>query len=264
MNYVERHFGDWARDTAHLSMLEDGAYNRLCDLYYTREEPLPIDLDACCRLARATSKNERAAVSSVLREFFTKTDDGWRHKRCDAEIERYQIKTLKARASAQKRWTHTEPHSEGNANASADAMRTHSEGNAPKHQTPNTNTQTPRKRKEGRGTRAVMVGSAELEADGLPPELAAEWLEHRRRKGAHLTPAGWKGIKAEAEKAGISPADAVRKALARGWIGFEAAWVSNGNGVMPLRRMTGSEKVREAEAMLFVGNDETDRVQALR
>ena len=89
MNYVERHFGDWARDTAHLSMLEDGAYNRLCDLYYVRETPLPEDFSACCRLARATSKPERDAVAVVLKEFFRSTQDGWRHKRCDAEIERY-------------------------------------------------------------------------------------------------------------------------------------------------------------------------------
>jgi uncharacterized protein YdaU (DUF1376 family) len=90
LNYVERHFGDWAKDTAHLSMLEDGAYNRLCDLYYVRETPLPADLAACCRLVRATSKQERAAVASVLQEFFVLTPAGWAHKRCDEEIERFR------------------------------------------------------------------------------------------------------------------------------------------------------------------------------
>lgn len=134
MNYVERHFGDWARDTAHLSMLEDGAYNRLVDLYYVREQALPKDLTACCRLVRAQSKQEREAVKSVLAEFFVLTDEGWRHKRCDSEISRFRNKSSKASASAKARWDAERTHSEGNANASSHdesgAMRSHSEGNA--------------------------------------------------------------------------------------------------------------------------------------
>jgi uncharacterized protein YdaU (DUF1376 family) len=100
VNYVERHFGDWARDTVHLSMLEDGAYNRLCDLYYVREAPLPAEVAACCRLARATSTTERGAVKSVLAEFFELTADGWRHKRCDLEIERFRSRSDKAKGAA--------------------------------------------------------------------------------------------------------------------------------------------------------------------
>src|SRR4051812_13414084 len=107
-------------------MLEDGAYNRLCDLYYVREVPLPADLQACHRLARAMSKLERDAINAVLREFFELTEDGWRHKRCDQEIERFRAKSGKASASARKRWD------KPNAGPTADAtaMRTHDEGNA--------------------------------------------------------------------------------------------------------------------------------------
>lgn len=136
MNYVERHFGDWARDTVHLSMLEDGAYNRLVDLYYVREAPLPAEVAACCRLARAVTKPERDAVKSVLAEFFELTPEGWRHKRCESEIERFRSKSGKASASARARWGAPKPQSGGNANAhpnadanaSTDAMRTHSDG----------------------------------------------------------------------------------------------------------------------------------------
>jgi uncharacterized protein YdaU (DUF1376 family) len=128
MNYVERHFGDWARDTAHLSMLEEGAYNRLVDLYYVRETPLPIDLTACCRLARAMTASERAAVKSVLAEFFDQTDDGWTHKRCDREIDRFRTKSGKASASAKARWgappnADAKPDAPAHANASAKAVR---------------------------------------------------------------------------------------------------------------------------------------------
>jgi uncharacterized protein YdaU (DUF1376 family) len=136
LNYYEHHLGDYMRDTAHLSMVEDCAYRRLLDAYYGREKPLPADLRDCCKLARATSKGERDAVAYVLREFFQLAEDGHHQGRADAEIERFKDKQRKAKASADARWSQRETQSEGNANASTDAMRTHmrtqSEGNAPR------------------------------------------------------------------------------------------------------------------------------------
>lgn len=86
MNFYAHHLGDYASDTAHLSMLEDGAYRRLLDIYYKQERPLPIEVAQVQRLARAQSKEERRAVEQVLREFFHETAEGWRHRRCDEEI----------------------------------------------------------------------------------------------------------------------------------------------------------------------------------
>ncbi|MRT30797.1 YdaU family protein [Herbaspirillum sp. CAH-3] len=141
MNYYERHLGDYIKDTVSLSMLEDGAYNRLIDQAYQTEEPLPLDVKEVYRMARATSGPERKAVDYVLGKFWTRTDDGYVQKRIQAEIERFQDKQRKAKASADARWNK----SKGNANASeshdANGMRTHSEGNA--HQTPDTRHQTP-------------------------------------------------------------------------------------------------------------------------
>jgi uncharacterized protein YdaU (DUF1376 family) len=130
LNFYPRHIGDYLKDTAHLSLLEHGVYGRLLDVYYTRETPIP-DADVY-RLVGARTKEERGAVETVLNEFFDLSDAVWSHKRCDAEIERYHDKQGKAKASAEKRWSHTER----NANASPDAMRTHSDGNAPNNQEP--------------------------------------------------------------------------------------------------------------------------------
>lgn len=138
MNFYEHHLGDYVRDTAHLSMLEDGAYRRLLDAYYIKEVPIPAALRDAFRLARAQSKPERDAVQTVLGEFFEETPEGWRHKRCDAEIVRFQEKRRKAQNSANARWGAQQSQSERNANASqkadanayADAMRTQCEGNA--------------------------------------------------------------------------------------------------------------------------------------
>ena len=70
--------------------------------------------------------------------------------------------------------------------------------------------------------------------DGLAADLAAEYLAMRERKRARLTARAWAGVAAEIRKAGLSLDDGIAKALARGWVGFEAAWVASdatGRGV---------------------------------
>lgn len=89
MNYYERHIGDYIRDTVSLTMLEDGAYNRLLDQYYQSERPLPADKKEIYRLARANSAAERKAVDYVLQRYFEATDEGYRQKRCDEVIEEF-------------------------------------------------------------------------------------------------------------------------------------------------------------------------------
>lgn len=86
MNYFELHIGDLTEATAHLSMLEDGAYGRLLRKYYATERPLPADVKQVQRLVGARSEEERQAVETVLHEFFELQDDGWHQSRCDAEI----------------------------------------------------------------------------------------------------------------------------------------------------------------------------------
>ena len=84
VNYFPFHIGDYAAHTRHLSLLEDLAYRRLIDLYYTREAALPIDAAQTARLI--AMRDQVAEVEVVLNEFFTATADGWIHARCDDEI----------------------------------------------------------------------------------------------------------------------------------------------------------------------------------
>jgi len=99
MNYFPFHVGDYMAHTAHLEPLEDLAYRRLLDLYYLRESPLPADVAELARLIRLRSSVQE--IEAVLGEFFSLTDEGWSHVRCDAEISKMQDKQQKARASAQ-------------------------------------------------------------------------------------------------------------------------------------------------------------------
>ena len=100
MNYYERHLGDYARDTGHLSMLEHGAYGLLLDRYYATEAPIPAA--QAYRIARATSKQERAAVDAVLAEFFRLVDGSWTNARADAEIAKAQTKINAARENGRR------------------------------------------------------------------------------------------------------------------------------------------------------------------
>lgn len=64
----------------------------------------------------------------------------------------------------------------------------------------------------------------DLVSEGVDRQHASDWLKVRRAKKAPLTTTAWDGLKAEAEKAGITPAEAVRIAAGESWQGFKAAW----------------------------------------
>lgn len=87
MNYYSFHIGDYAVHTRHLSPMEDLAYRRLLDLYYTREGALPPDTLVIARLLGM--KDHYPEVENVLCEFFLQNEDGWSHERCDEEIAKY-------------------------------------------------------------------------------------------------------------------------------------------------------------------------------
>lgn len=102
MRHFAHNIGDYAAATAHLTFLEDAAYHRLLRRYYQDEKPLPVDPAECQRLVGARSKEEKAAVRTVLQEFFTLGDDGWHQSRADREIETYHAKAEAARANGTK------------------------------------------------------------------------------------------------------------------------------------------------------------------
>ena len=165
MNYYEHHIGDYAEATAHLTFIEDATYSRLIRKYYATEKPVPMDVKLVQRLINARLKEEKNAVVSVLNEFFTLTDDGWRQERCDHEIARFKDKQLKARRSAEGRWQplpSDEPQPEISPNIgcvrNANAMRTHCSPDT-KHQSPVTKLHTPDKQNNGSEEEKIPQGS---------------------------------------------------------------------------------------------------------
>ena len=99
MHYYPKNIGDYRRDTINLSLLEHGVYTTLIDHYTLNEEPISLDhLDVCWTIGARTD-NEKTAVCLILSKFFIKTDEGYRHKRCDEEIAKYHAKSNKAKES---------------------------------------------------------------------------------------------------------------------------------------------------------------------
>lgn len=84
---------------------------------------------------------------------------------------------------------------------------------------------TPRKR--GKSNSAPGLTVIDLQARGVPHDVATEFLAIRNRKRAPLTELALAGIQREADKAGLPLGEALRKCVERGWQGFDAGWVQN-------------------------------------
>jgi uncharacterized protein YdaU (DUF1376 family) len=85
VNFYKHHIGDYAKKTAHLTVLEHGAYLLMLHAYYGTEKPLPFGRDLY-RICRAFGKKERAAVDKVAAQFWTRTNVGFVNGRAFYEI----------------------------------------------------------------------------------------------------------------------------------------------------------------------------------
>lgn len=135
MNYYERHLGDYAKDTAHLTMLEHGAYSLLLDRYYSTEVGIPQE--QAHRVARARTKDEKQAVDTVLAEFFTLVDGAWINRRCDEEIEKARVRIAAAQENGKKGGRPKKP-KETQEKPGGFSVGSDSETQQKAHQTPDT------------------------------------------------------------------------------------------------------------------------------
>lgn len=73
---------------------------------------------------------------------------------------------------------------------------------------------------------APTVPPDDLVAVGFDASTAAEFIAHKQRLKAPLTPRAWADHLHEAEKAGMTPQAAAEKVMAKGWKGFDASYVA--------------------------------------
>lgn len=182
MNYYERHLGDYSKDTAHLTMIEHGAYGLLLDRYYGTEQGIPAD--QVHRIARARTREEKQAVDVVLDEFFQLVDGLWVNKRAEEEIAKAHVKIHAAKENGKKGGRPKKPKS-GSENETQDKptglfVGSENETQQKAHQAPSTKHHTPE------GLQAASVDQ--------PPSAAADPIHGRaielttmlRKRGAAL------------------------------------------------------------------------------
>ena len=91
MNWFKFYLGDYARKTAHLSLLKHGAYLVLLQHYYAILEPFENKPETWFRITRSVTQEETQAVTEVVNEFFPLKSDGLRHnKRADEECKAWK------------------------------------------------------------------------------------------------------------------------------------------------------------------------------
>jgi uncharacterized protein YdaU (DUF1376 family) len=259
VNYYPFHIGDYASATRHLTWDEDAAYRRLLDVYYTLEKPIPAD--KAYRLAVAVSKAQREAVDTVLGEFFTQTPEGWRHERCEDELDAMRVKQAAQEAKDAHETDRMRRYRERRAGM-FEALRAfnvvpawdvpmkelqrlvdahcNTTGNGPATDlqrvqvvsgdapataistNTNTNTNTGIKKKSA----SALSPPADIERPSdVDAQVWADWLHLRKTKKAPVTATVLAGAQGEAAKAGMALEDFLRAWCRRGSQGLEASWL---------------------------------------
>lgn len=196
MNYYPFHIGDYISHTSHLTDAEDLAYRRMIDLYYQSEQPF-LDAEFVARRVKSTPE----IVSVLLSEYFVKSEDGWRNKRADEEIEKYHAKAESARnANKAKLAKKSELKSELKSEPKQDA----------------TNNQEPITKNHIKDITPV----------GVSDSVFNDYLKIRKAQKKPWTPTAQKLMENEANKANLTLQDAMEICCARGWVGFKAEWAS--------------------------------------
>jgi uncharacterized protein YdaU (DUF1376 family) len=201
MHYFQFEIKEWVSNTAHLTLEEEAVYLRLINFYYDSEKAIPDDLEWLSRKLRI---NKAELTKSILHEFFTLSDEGYIHDRCDVEIARYRAKSEQAskagKASAQLR-----------ANARSTPVQ------RPSNQSLIINQESLIINKD----KAPKVATPE----GVSDSVFKDYMEVRKAKKAKWTPTVLNGLLREAKKAGKTLEQAMVICCERNWVGFKAEWV---------------------------------------
>lgn len=213
MYYYQFHVGDYLSATVHLSNEEDLAYRRLLDMYFTTEQPIPLDTQWVARRLRVAPQ----VVEVVLQDFFTRTDDGYTNKRCQQEIERF-----KALSERNKR------NGALGGRPSRNPVGSQSEPSGiPEEPSRNPNHEPTTKNQEPDN----QVGKEDApKVRRLPPpedvseEVWSAYLAVRKAKRAPITELAMKANRREAAAAGLTLQQALTFCCEANWQAFNAQW----------------------------------------
>lgn len=277
MNYYQHHIGDFMRDTAHLSPVEECFYRRALDWYYVNEKPLPLDLDQVNRYLRAKTKTDRTAIGIVLSDFFKKTASGFVHSRCEIELEKFRCKKDASRENGKLGGRPKKNNDLQNLGVSdwlELGLNLETQNNL--NQEPITNNQEPITNinitadESANNPKPKRVTKKQLAIEslvnmGIEMKYAEAVIE--KRKGAAFTDIAIDEIKLQAEAVSLTFVEAIEFAAKQGWGSFRADWHQNRTAKQPItayqtsQQRTASEMDRwkQAEQQAFGERDITPK-----
>jgi uncharacterized protein YdaU (DUF1376 family) len=201
MHYFEHNIKDYRADAFTLTMIQHGAYRQLIDQYYLNEKPLTLDLEVLCADLLVRGEDEKKAIVFILGKFFSKTEDGYVHKRCNTVIQAFKEKSDKNRNNAVKRWSKVRD---------ANALPQECERNA--NQEPLTN------------NKEQLIEFVKPLDVNL--EVWNNYMTLRRAQNKPITDANIKALRREAANAGLSLNAVITVCVENSWISFRADWVN--------------------------------------
>lgn len=224
-------------------MLEHGAYTLLLDRYYATEKGIPCD--QVYRVARANTKAEKRAVDTVLREFFTLAEDFWKKNRCEEEIAaaHSRINTarengkLGGRPKTQQNQRDDKPSGLIPEKGSVSSGLAVGSENKTQHitqtkalQTPDSNLQTPERRRKKEEAPAEPPPFDPGTVLGLDLEAWRLWLEHRKAIKKPIRPHSMPDAAEVLAKLGNQQLAEVKRARAGGWQGLHPEKINGSPG----------------------------------
>lgn len=201
MHYFEHNIKDYRADAFTLTMIQHGAYRQLIDQYYLNEKPLTLDLEILCADLLVRGEDEKKAIVFILGKFFSKTENGYVHKRCNTVIQAFKEKSDKNRNNAVKRWSKVRD---------ANALPQECERNA--NQEPLTN------------NKEQLIEFVKPLDVNL--EVWNNYMTLRRAQNKPITDANIKALRREAANAGLSLNAVITVCVENSWISFRADWVN--------------------------------------
>lgn len=219
--FLPLYTGDYIRDTQHLSLLEHGAFLKLLMYCWDQKGPAPHDERRLMGICNARSKEEITAVYGILEEYFVRMDDGWHNVRLTKELQKSEaISQNRAEAGRLGGIARAAKQMLGKCQASVKHL--------PVTPTP-TPISTPTKEKTKTHTR--FAAREYLSSRGLSDQTITDYLAIRKDKKLTPTLKAMERIEKEAQKAGMTFAEAIETCCANSWAGFNADWCKQAGSI---------------------------------
>lgn len=219
MKFYSFEIGNWDASTKYLNVVEKGVYLELLNAYYTTEKPLS-DL-FCKRVAIAMQMDLQmdlvCTVFAILEQFFYKTEEGWRHKKCDEVIAKYHDISEKRSESAKKRGKKQTVVMQAQCESKAIAEQLQSNSKPIEPLSINHNLEDIYKEKniKKRSHRSSDIAKP----DDVSEQVWNDFVTLRKTKKAPITETAINGFRKDAEKNGVSLEEVIAFAVKNGYQG---------------------------------------------